>query len=115
MRGGRFSNLVKMNKTDTSHYDVLNVSPRASDEEIRQAYKTLAKVYHPDHNPNNRIVAQQRFQKISEAYSQIQKQKAMSRIKKANAAPARNDNDQTGSWLVQLAERIISSRRGAQS
>lgn len=36
-----------------THYDVLEVSPRASDAVIRAAYKSLMQRYHPDKNPGN--------------------------------------------------------------
>lgn len=48
------------------YYKVLGVSPQASAEEIRKAYKTLAVKYHPDRNPGN-AAAEARFKEISEA------------------------------------------------
>jgi curved DNA-binding protein len=48
-------------------YSVLGVSRSASDKEIRQAYRRLAREHHPDMNPENRA-AESRFREISEAY-----------------------------------------------
>src|SRR5579885_2189561 len=47
-------------------YDVLGVKKDASDEEIRPAYRKLAKRYHPDLNPGNKE-AEARFKEISAA------------------------------------------------
>lgn len=51
-------------------YSVLGVSPDASAEEIKNAYRRLAKRYHPDLNPNDAVAAQ-RMNEINEAYDQI--------------------------------------------
>lgn len=40
-------------------YALLNVSPLATEQEIRSAYRKLAKVYHPDLNPDNPAIAEQ--------------------------------------------------------
>ena len=48
-------------------YDVLGVSRSASADEIKQAYRKLAKDLHPDLNPNDPIV-EQRFKEVSQAY-----------------------------------------------
>jgi DnaJ-class molecular chaperone len=47
-------------------YDILGVSRRATDDEIRQAYRKLAKEHHPDLNPGN-VGAVDKFKKISAA------------------------------------------------
>lgn len=47
-------------------YDILGVTPRASDEDIRRAFRKLAKEYHPDLNPGNTAAAE-RFKKITGA------------------------------------------------
>lgn len=49
------------------HYKVLEISREASQEEIKQAYRKLAKKYHPDRNPNDKK-AERRFLLIAEAY-----------------------------------------------
>ncbi len=51
-------------------YKVLGVSPDASDEEIKKAYRALAKKYHPDLNPGDEVAAQ-KMQEINAAYDQI--------------------------------------------
>ena len=51
-------------------YAVLGVSRDASDDEIKKAYRRLAKQYHPDVNPGDEYAAQQ-MQKINAAYEQI--------------------------------------------
>ena len=51
-------------------YKVLGVSPDASDEEIKQAYRRLAKKYHPDLNPGDEEAAK-KMQQVNAAYEQI--------------------------------------------
>ena len=49
------------------YYDVLGVSRKATQEEIKQAYRKLARKWHPDVNPGNKEAAE-KFKEISEAY-----------------------------------------------
>ena len=51
-------------------YKVLGVSPGASDEEIKRAYRALAKKYHPDRNPGDAEAAK-KMQQVNAAYEQI--------------------------------------------
>lgn len=51
-------------------YKVLGVSPDASDEEIKRAYRALAKKYHPDLNPGDQEAAR-KMQEVNAAYEQI--------------------------------------------
>ncbi|CAM8898279.1 unnamed protein product [Rhodiola kirilowii] len=56
--------------SDKELYALLHLSPDATDEEIRKAYRQWAQVYHPDKNqsPQMKEVATQNFQRICEAY-----------------------------------------------
>lgn len=51
-------------------YQTLGVSPDASDEEIKRAYRKLAKQYHPDANPGDEYAAK-KMQEINDAYDRI--------------------------------------------
>ena len=50
-------------------YDVLGVSPNASDDEIKKAYRDLTRKYHPDANVNNPLadLAEEKFKEVQEA------------------------------------------------
>ncbi|ETW51626.1 hypothetical protein PFMALIP_00358 [Plasmodium falciparum MaliPS096_E11] len=52
---------------DRTYYDLLNVEPDASFDEIKHSYRKLALQYHPDKNIND-PEANEKFQKINEAY-----------------------------------------------
>ena len=56
-------------------YKVLGVSPNASDDEIKQAYRRLAKKYHPDRNPGDQEAAK-KMQEVNAAYEQIKNPQA---------------------------------------
>lgn len=54
-------------------YEVLGVSPNATDEEIKHAYRELSRKYHPDANQNNPLkdLAEEKFKQVQDAYKQI--------------------------------------------
>ena len=54
-------------------YEVLGVSPNASDDEVKAAYRALARKYHPDNYSDNPLseLAQEKMKEINEAYDTI--------------------------------------------
>lgn len=54
-------------------YKVLNISPNATDDEVKTAYREMARKYHPDNYANNPLsdLAQEKMQEINEAYDAI--------------------------------------------
>lgn len=57
-----------MAESKRDYYEVLGVSRNATDAEIKKAYRTLAKKYHPDMNPGDKE-AEKKFKEASEAYA----------------------------------------------
>ncbi len=59
-------------------YSTLGVSRSASDEEIKKAYRELARKYHPDSYVDNPLadLAQEKMKEINEAYDAIQKERS---------------------------------------
>ncbi len=52
------------------YYKILGVSEQAEEEQIKQAYRRLAKKYHPDLNPND-SEAEEKFKNVVEAYETL--------------------------------------------
>ena len=62
----------------TDPYTVLGVKPDASDEEVKRAYRELARKYHPDNYQNNPLadLAEEKMKEINEAYDAITKMRS---------------------------------------
>ena len=64
-------------------YEILNVSENSSDEEIKKAYRSLAKKYHPDMNSDDPS-AEEKFKEINEAYDKINSQEKRNEYQNRN-------------------------------
>ncbi len=87
-----------------NYYDILGVAKTATQQEIKKAYKKLARKYHPDVNPND-ANAEEQFKSINEAYQVIGK------------AENRKKYDQLGEHWQQAGayEQARKAQAGGQS
>lgn len=94
----------------TDPYSTLGIRPDATDEEVKQAYRKLARKYHPDRYRDSDLadLASEKMKEINAAYEEIQKRRS-SRSSKSGASGARSDGTSGGQGqTAQYAEiRIL--------
>src|SRR6202011_2551569 len=66
--GKRLDILSRTAMAEKDYYEILGVKKTATEDEIKKAYRTLAKKYHPDKNKGNKE-AENKFKEIAEAYA----------------------------------------------
>ncbi len=72
------------------YYEILELEPGASPEEVKRAYRDLAKVWHPDRFPNDprlQLRAQEKLKEINEAYEQLQSGRPGPRTRESGTEP----------------------------
>lgn len=86
-------------------YKVLGVAPDATDEQVKAAYRDLARKYHPDNYANNPLadLAQEKMKQINEAYDTITKQRKAAQ------------NHQSGSYQQTYQQNTASYQYGQYS
>lgn len=87
-------------------YKVLGVSPQADDEEIKKAYRELAKKYHPDNYANTEFadIANDKMQEINEAYDTILHQRAGGQSSYGSSSTS------SSAQLSRIRELIVAGR-----
>jgi len=93
-----------MNK---DYYDILGVRRDASDEEIKKAFRTLAKKYHPDLNPGKE--SEEKFKEINEAYQVLSDpNKKASYDAYGSAEPTQGFYSNNSEWMGDIFSDIFS-------
>lgn len=77
------------------YYEVLGVSRDASEADIKQAYRRLAMLHHPDRNPGNKV-SEEKFKEIKEAYEVLSDPAKRSSYDRFGQAAARNPFEGAG-------------------
>jgi len=95
-------------------YKVLDVSPNATNEEVKKAYRELSRKYHPDSYVNNPLsgLAEEKFKEVQEAYDQIMKERenGYSGASTSNQSYY-NDNSEDNSSEMNMVYNYLNAKR----
>ncbi len=93
----------------TNPYEVLGISPNATNDEVKKAYRELSRKYHPDYYADNPLsdLAEEKFKEVQEAYEQIMKQR------EGGYSYGKSQSSSSGQESVELqaARNYINARR----
>lgn len=96
----------------TDPYKVLGVSPSATDEQIKEAYRNLAKKYHPDQYTDSPLkdLADEKMKEINEAYDAITAQRKAGNRQGSYAGGYNSVGNNANSGFNDVRSLIMSGR-----
>ncbi len=97
----------------TDPYKTLGVSPSASDQEIRKAYRRLVQQYHPDHNQGS-VDSARRFEEVQEAYARIRELRIRGEQRAQSAPPPPPPSDPAVEDRLRDLEHQVHQARAAR-
>lgn len=94
-------------------YEVLGISPDATNEEVKKAYRELAKKYHPDNyvNDPNAGAAEEKMKEINEAYDTILRERASKRTDSSRSFGSQygySSSSQTNEFYLRIRQLITN-------
>ncbi len=95
-------------------YEILGVSPNATDKEVKMAYRNLLKKWHPDNNIGNEQQAIKQTQRIMEAYNHIEEQRKNKTEKSITKGP-NNDLKKQQEELEKRLQKINQEKSNVRN
>jgi hypothetical protein len=101
-------------------YSILGVAPGASDEEVKNAYRNLARRYHPDNYDDNnplKELAKEKMQEINAAYDEIQRDRSESERSSSSSSSSSsygysyNNNYSSSNGIYATVRQKINERK----
>lgn len=78
-----------------TYYEILNVKQTASEKEIKNAYRVLAKKYHPDTYQGNKNIAEDKMKQINEAYDVLSNKESKTKYDEQFKSPITENTEET--------------------
>eukprot|EP00501_MAST-03F_sp_TOSAG23-6_P001372 GSMAST32.ASY1.ANO1.1426.1 assembled CDS len=100
--------VVFVEREPKNHYEALGVSFSATEADIKQAYRKLAKKFHPDKNPSSTEWAQEKFIRVANAYeilSDIEKRKEYDWSLRTASQSSQNNQNNLHHYQQQQTQR----------
>lgn len=116
-----------MQKFNPNLYEILGrISRDATPEEIKLAYRTFAKLYHPDKNPNDKAASEERMRELNEAYEILSNREKRNEynaellahdesLRKAEEAWIRREEGEGRSKQMQESQKKVSTKSSTGS
>ena len=98
-------------------YSILGVSPSATDDEIKEAYRALARKYHPDNYTDDnplKDLANEKMQEINEAYDEILKMRANAKKGESSSSGGQTGTGSAYGIYYEIRQKI-NARRFAEA